>query len=117
MCTNFHQAFCLGAHLISSVLKDQLWIKTTAYRIVHCYFCLPKTGLFCAQALDVALKAALKGELEDVVLGLLRTPAQYDAEQLKLAMKVMPCPVRDSSQCIHFGHNGQAIFNSKYSER
>ncbi|XP_064152915.1 annexin A1a isoform X1 [Anguilla rostrata] len=37
--------------------------------------------------LDVALKAALKGELEVVVLALLKTPAQYDAEQLKLAMK------------------------------
>ncbi|KAB5528331.1 hypothetical protein PHYPO_G00139030 [Pangasianodon hypophthalmus] len=39
------------------------------------------------KALDVALKGALKGELEDVVLALLRTPAQYDAQQLKLAMK------------------------------
>uniref|UniRef100_A0AAY4D1J1 Annexin n=1 Tax=Denticeps clupeoides TaxID=299321 RepID=A0AAY4D1J1_9TELE len=37
--------------------------------------------------LDAALKAALKGDLEDVVLALLKTPAQYDAEQLKLAMK------------------------------
>ncbi|KAI5625263.1 annexin A1 [Silurus asotus] len=37
--------------------------------------------------LDVALKAALKGELEDVVLALLCTPAQYDAHELKLAMK------------------------------
>ncbi|XP_063051843.1 annexin A1a isoform X2 [Engraulis encrasicolus] len=37
--------------------------------------------------LETALKAALKGELEDVVLALLRTPAQYDAQQLKLAMK------------------------------
>ncbi|KAJ8006016.1 hypothetical protein DPEC_G00123880 [Dallia pectoralis] len=37
--------------------------------------------------LVTALKSALKGELEDVVLALLRTPAQYDAEQLKLAMK------------------------------
>ncbi|XP_046871904.1 annexin A1a [Hypomesus transpacificus] len=37
--------------------------------------------------LEGALKAALKGELEDVVLALLRTPAQYDAQQLKLAMK------------------------------
>lgn len=44
---------------------------------------------FCVQPLDVALKAALKGELEDVVLALLRTPAQYDAQQLKLAMKVI----------------------------
>ncbi|TSR04278.1 Annexin A1 [Bagarius yarrelli] len=39
------------------------------------------------KALDVALKQALKGELEEVVLALLKTPANYDAEQLKLAMK------------------------------
>ncbi|KAF4074623.1 hypothetical protein AMELA_G00241370 [Ameiurus melas] len=37
--------------------------------------------------LEVALKAALKGELEDVVLSLLKTPAQYDAQQIKLGMK------------------------------
>ncbi|XP_009299724.2 annexin A1a isoform X1 [Danio rerio] len=40
-----------------------------------------------SKPLDVALKNALKGELEDVVLGLLMTPAQYDAFQLKYAMK------------------------------
>ncbi|XP_051529405.1 annexin A1a [Myxocyprinus asiaticus] len=37
--------------------------------------------------LDVALKAALNGELEDVVLGLMMPPAQYGAFQLKQAMK------------------------------
>ncbi|XP_070821012.1 annexin A1a [Chaetodon trifascialis] len=37
--------------------------------------------------LESALKNALKGDLEDVVLALLKTPAQYDAQQLKLAMK------------------------------
>ncbi|XP_012685832.1 annexin A1a [Clupea harengus] len=37
--------------------------------------------------LEGALKSALKGELEDVVLALLKTPAQYDAQLLKLAMK------------------------------
>ncbi|XP_022058349.1 annexin A1a [Acanthochromis polyacanthus] len=37
--------------------------------------------------LDSALKNALKGDLEDVVMGLLKTPAQYDAWQLKHAMK------------------------------
>ncbi|XP_030647386.1 annexin A1a [Chanos chanos] len=37
--------------------------------------------------LDAALKSALKGELEEVVLALLMTPAHYDAQQLKLAMK------------------------------
>ncbi len=40
------------------------------------------------QPLDVALKAALKDELEEVVLGLLMTPAQYDSFLLKSAMKV-----------------------------
>ncbi|KAJ3603569.1 hypothetical protein NHX12_028314 [Muraenolepis orangiensis] len=39
------------------------------------------------KSLESALKSALKGELEDVVLALLKTPAQYDAQQLKLAMK------------------------------
>ncbi|KAM9392620.1 annexin A1a [Pholidichthys leucotaenia] len=37
--------------------------------------------------LESALKNALKGDLEEVVLALLRTPAQYDAQQLHLAMK------------------------------
>uniref|UniRef100_A0A8C6PER5 Annexin n=1 Tax=Nothobranchius furzeri TaxID=105023 RepID=A0A8C6PER5_NOTFU len=37
--------------------------------------------------LETALKNALKGDLEDVVLALLKTPAQYDAQQLKQAMK------------------------------
>ncbi|KAK2902333.1 hypothetical protein Q8A73_012079 [Channa argus] len=37
--------------------------------------------------LDTALKNALKGDLEDVVLALLKTPAQYDAQLLKQAMK------------------------------
>ncbi|KAI1900041.1 hypothetical protein AGOR_G00045920 [Albula goreensis] len=41
----------------------------------------------CGKPLDAALKSALKGELEEVVLALLKTPAQYDAQQLKLAMK------------------------------
>uniref|UniRef100_A0A8C7QGT7 Annexin n=1 Tax=Oncorhynchus mykiss TaxID=8022 RepID=A0A8C7QGT7_ONCMY len=36
--------------------------------------------------LETALKSALKGDLEDVVLALLKTPAQYDAQQLKQAM-------------------------------
>lgn len=37
--------------------------------------------------LESALKNALKGDLEDVVLALLKTPAQYDAHELKGAMK------------------------------
>lgn len=44
--------------------------------------------IFPSQPLEAALKNALKGDLEEVVLALLKTPAQYDAQQLKLAMKV-----------------------------
>ncbi|KAL1274098.1 hypothetical protein QQF64_026912 [Cirrhinus molitorella] len=40
-----------------------------------------------SKPLDAALKAALKGELEEVVLGLLMTPAQYDSFLLQGAMK------------------------------
>nr|XP_057927358.1 annexin A1a [Doryrhamphus excisus] len=39
--------------------------------------------------LEAALKKALKGDLEDVVMALLKTPAQYDAQLLKMAMKGM----------------------------
>lgn len=39
------------------------------------------------KALDAALKSALSGQLEDVVLALLKTPAQYDAYLLNTAMK------------------------------
>ncbi|KAM9858444.1 annexin A1a [Aulostomus maculatus] len=39
------------------------------------------------KSLESALKKALKGDLEDVVMALLKTPPQYDAQQLKLAMK------------------------------
>ncbi|XP_061762766.1 annexin A1a isoform X1 [Nerophis ophidion] len=39
--------------------------------------------------LDAALKKALKGDLEEVVMALLKTPAQYDAQLLKMAMKGM----------------------------
>ena len=65
--------------------------------VTHTRVCVCVDGCVCdcpdravgfPQPLEGALKAALKGELEDVVLALLRTPAQYDAQQLKLAMKV-----------------------------
>ncbi|XP_070618857.1 annexin A2 [Erythrolamprus reginae] len=38
--------------------------------------------------LSAALKSALSGHLEAVILGLLKTPAQYDASELKASMKV-----------------------------
>lgn len=39
------------------------------------------------KSLEEALRKALKSPLEDVVLGLLKTPAQFDAEELRAAMK------------------------------
>ncbi|XP_036384409.1 annexin A1-like [Megalops cyprinoides] len=41
----------------------------------------------CGKALDAALASALRGDLEDLALALLRTPAQYDAQQMKKAMQ------------------------------
>uniref|UniRef100_A0A665UT77 Annexin n=1 Tax=Echeneis naucrates TaxID=173247 RepID=A0A665UT77_ECHNA len=41
------------------------------------------------KTLEKALKDALKGDLEEVVLALLKTPAQYDAQLLKQATKGM----------------------------
>ncbi|XP_046519845.1 annexin A1, partial [Equus quagga] len=39
------------------------------------------------QPLDEALKKALTGHLEDVALALLKTPARFDADELRAAMK------------------------------
>ncbi|KAL2294844.1 hypothetical protein Nmel_008598 [Mimus melanotis] len=39
------------------------------------------------KSLEEALKKALKGHLEDVVVALLKTPAQFDAEELRASMK------------------------------
>ncbi|KAG8144836.1 hypothetical protein E2320_013248 [Naja naja] len=69
-------------------------IKAKGYR-----FCLPaenkegtKAGtpaprIPLGKELSAALKSALSGHLETVILGLLKTPAQYDASELKAAMK------------------------------
>jgi len=43
---------------------------------------------FLSQSLEEALKKVLKSHLEDVVVALLKTPAQFDAEELRAAMKV-----------------------------
>uniref|UniRef100_A0A8D1XA22 Annexin n=1 Tax=Sus scrofa TaxID=9823 RepID=A0A8D1XA22_PIG len=44
-----------------------------------------------------ALKSALSGHLETVILGLLKTPAQYDASELKASMKVNTCEMQSLS--------------------
>ena len=38
--------------------------------------------------MTAALKGALSGSVEAVMLGLMKTPAQYDASELKGSMKV-----------------------------
>lgn len=42
------------------------------------------------QELQTALKGALSGSLEALMLGLMKSPAQYDALELKAAMKARP---------------------------
>ncbi|CAJ0925520.1 unnamed protein product [Ranitomeya imitator] len=41
------------------------------------------------KSLEEALKKALSGKLEDVILDMLKTPAQFDASELKAATKVL----------------------------
>lgn len=48
------------------------------------------TGLF--QDLLSALKTVLSGSLEALMLGLMKSTAQYDASELKASMKVPDCP-------------------------
>lgn len=42
----------------------------------------------CSQDLNSALKAGLSGSLEALLLGLMKSAAQYDATELKSSMKV-----------------------------
>lgn len=53
------------------------------------------------QELPSALKSALSGHLETVILGLLKTPAQYDASELKASMKVNTCGMSSVSPPIN----------------
>lgn len=48
----------------------------------------PTLILLFFQPLDETLRKALTGHLEEVVLALLKTPAQFDADELRAAMKV-----------------------------
>lgn len=50
--------------------------------------CQELTILWFFQPLDETLKKALTGHLEEVVLAMLKTPAQFDADELRAAMKV-----------------------------
>lgn len=45
-------------------------------------------SVFPLQDLNSALKGALSGSLEALMLGLMKSAAQYDATELKSSMKV-----------------------------
>ena len=53
-----------------------------------CYLLEALILISLLQPLDETLKKALMGHLEEVVLALLKTPAQFDADELRHAMKV-----------------------------
>uniref|UniRef100_A0A673TAF8 Uncharacterized protein n=1 Tax=Suricata suricatta TaxID=37032 RepID=A0A673TAF8_SURSU len=55
-----------------------------------------------------ALKSALSGHLETVILGLLKTPAQYDASELKASMKDINKQNRNNLP--HFTHSQCHLF-------
>lgn len=70
--------------------QNENWYENRKSSVTHISTC-PQTFapvVVCPQSLESALKSALKGDLEDVVLALLKTPSQYDAYLLKQAMKV-----------------------------
>lgn len=49
-----------------------------------------------------ALKGALSGQLETVILGLMKSTAQYDASEIKASIKVRTTRQRHTSQiCLH----------------
>ncbi|ETE69011.1 Annexin A1 [Ophiophagus hannah] len=43
--------------------------------------------MYCWKPLEEALKKALKSNLEDVVVAMLKTPAEFDADELRYSMK------------------------------
>ena len=51
-------------------------------------FTLGGRGSTVCQDLPSALKAALSGKMETAMLGLLKTPAEFDADELKWSVKV-----------------------------
>lgn len=89
-------------------LQPALQIHPSYFCVIHqCYreYWLPvKFSMFLPiflKELASALKSALSGHLETVILGLLKTPAQYDASELKASMKVNTCEMQTVKSTIN----------------
>ncbi|KAL7980322.1 hypothetical protein Chor_014651 [Crotalus horridus] len=68
--------------------------------------------------LPAALKSALSGHLEAVILGLLKTPGQYDASELKAAMKGLGTDEDTLIEIICSRTNQElAVINKVYKEK
>lgn len=69
--------FIIMTHLLC---LDSLHVENTSLLV-----CAPPV---LSQDLSAALKGALSGSLEALMLGLMKSTAQYDASELKASMKV-----------------------------
>uniref|UniRef100_A0A2K6FNX1 Annexin n=1 Tax=Propithecus coquereli TaxID=379532 RepID=A0A2K6FNX1_PROCO len=68
--------------------RDALNIETAIKtKVINCLTNYDSRSRGSSGELASALKSALSGHLETVILGLLKTPAQYDASELKASMK------------------------------
>ncbi|MGH0152132.1 UNVERIFIED_CONTAM: hypothetical protein FKN15_021871 [Acipenser sinensis] len=83
-------------HFVNFSMKNKI-IEGPAdivLKIIHCVLCKVVKGLLDLKGYDYtgddmisALKGALKGPLESVILGLMKSTAQFDASELKNSMK------------------------------
>lgn len=73
------------------------FVPLTSIKVHTGYQVFPCSCSFFLKELPSALKSALSGHLETVILGLLKTPAQYDASELKASMKVNTCEMQSLS--------------------
>nr|XP_056704282.1 annexin A1 [Euleptes europaea] len=81
-CEALHKAITVKG-VDEKTIIDIITKRTNAQRQKIKETCLQLNG----KPLEESLKKALKDPLEGVVLALLKTPAQYDAEQLRASMK------------------------------
>lgn len=72
----------------------------------HRVFPCQRVRLVSFQDLNSALKGALSGSLEALMLGLMKSTAQYDATELKASMKVQKLLTNESGRLCPGCANG-----------